>query len=112
MKKNARIKLWIQYSFLILKCYNFADSDVIVQTPQSAAAFQYLRNNVGTYEEQTDNWRQCLREHVAYLEAHSVYEYLLLFPALRVQYGHKLLYKISMTFTQKRKMLYILFGNI
>ena len=91
----------------------FADSDVIVQTPQSTAAFQYLRNNVGTYEEQADNWRQCLRERVAYLEAHSIYEYLLLFPALRVQYGHKLLLQdFNDNYPEKKNALYSVWPHL
>ena len=67
-------------------------ADPIVQPSEaSGAAYQYLKNNVGTFEDQKENWQLTIIERESYLQNHRIYDYLQLFTALTVQFGYQLL---------------------
>lgn len=89
IERNISINDIIQ-SLEYIGFYLFTDLS-FTSNEHSEAAFQYLKNNVDSYEEQKDNWLLCLGERKHFLKNHHIYEYLNLIPALKTQFGYKLL---------------------
>ena len=80
---------------------------VTATSAERSAALQYLKSNVGSLEEQQENWKTCLLERLSFLESHSIYEYINSFPVLRTQIGYKLLLlDFNHRFAAKKNALY------
>lgn len=79
----------------------------------SVAAFEYLKSNIDTYEEQKDKWLLCRAKRINFLKNHSIYEYLNLIPALKSQFGCQLLLlDFNVSYPTQQKTLYSVWQHL
>ena len=76
-------------------------------TSERSTAFQYLKNTVGSIQEQAENWKICIQERANFLEAHDIHDYIHQFPILCTQLGYQLLLQdFDTRFSKESSALY------
>ncbi|XP_033222789.1 uncharacterized protein LOC117176643 [Belonocnema kinseyi] len=79
----------------------------------STTAYKHLQRNVGSFEEQKENWRLCFAEREEFLRTNYIFEYIKLFPVLRVQFGYKLLLQdFDQKYPEKKNALYTVWKHL
>lgn len=68
---------------------------------------------MGSLDEQKINWSLCYEERLTFLKAHSILEYINLFPILRTQFGYELLLlDFNVAHEKKKDCLYAIWRHL